>query len=315
MTGTWRPPYLTDHAIARGGGSGGGEQRTVQTTQLPPFIEQAGEQALARATDVSNRPYEANPYATVVPQSADTTAAYDTVRNLQGATDPAYQAAQGAITGGGLLGSVAPITTGQVNTDTAALMNPYLTAVVDPTVTQMRQGLAQSLGRERANASNVGAFGGSRLGVQEGTAQSQEALGEGQLVGGLLSGGYSQAQQAAQALEARNQAAGQWATTTLPALASGQFGQDITGAGLLEQVGRAEQGQSQAELDQQAANWETQWNYPTEALSVLESVLGTTPHGSTTTTVGPPPTTNQAGNIIGGIGTAASIAGTVATIM
>ena len=314
MTGYWRPPYATDFAIARGGGSGG-PQTTTQVTQLPAFIQEAGEEGLAQAKQIAARPYEANPYAKVVPQSASATQAYDTIRNMQGATAPAFGAAQEAITGGGLLDSVAPITTGQINTDTAALLNPYLTAVVDPTVTQMRQGLQQSLGKERARASDVGAFGGSRLGVQEGTAQSQEALGEGQLVGGLLSGGYDRAQTIAGNLAQQNLAAGQWATTTLPQLAVGGQAETAKEAGLLEQVGRAEQGQSQAELDQLAQNWETQWNYPIEGLSLIESVLGTTPHGSTTTSTGPPPQSNTAGQIMGGIGTAAGVAASIATIV
>jgi len=313
MTGFWRPPYATDFAICRGGG-GGQPQVTTQVQQLPPFIEQTGEAALAKAQTISDRPYEANPYASVVPQSADATQAYDTIRNMQGGAQPAFDAAQGAITGGGLLGSAAPITTGQLNTDTAALMNPYLTAVVDPTVTQMRQGLQQSLGQTRANAANVGAFGGSRLGVQEGTAQAQEALGEGQLVGGLLSSGYGSAQQQAMNLAQQNLAGGEWATTTLPQLAVGGQAETAKEAGLLEQAGRAQQGQSQAEQDQLAQNWETQWNYPTQALSVLESVLGTTPHGSTTTTTGPPPQSNVAGQVMGGLGTAASLIGAFAAL-
>jgi hypothetical protein len=314
MTGFWRPPYATDFAICRGGG-GGQPQVTTQVQQLPPFIQQAGEASLQRAEDISNRPYEANPYATVVPQNADVTQAYTNIRNMQGAADPAFAAAQGAVTGGGLLNSAAPITTGQINTDTQALMNPYLTSVVDPTVTQMRQGLAQSLGQQRANASNVGAFGGSRLGVQEGTAQSQEALGEGQLVGGLLSSGYNQAQQAAGQIAQQNLGAGEWAVNALPQLAVGQQAETAKEGGLLEQVGRAEQGQTQAEQDQLAQNWQTQWDYPTESLGVLESVLGTTPHGSTTTTTGPPPQSNVAGQVMGGIGTAAAVAGSVAAIV
>jgi hypothetical protein len=239
--------------------------------------------------------------------TADQTQAYSTIRNMQGGTDPAFAASEGAITGGGLLGSAAPITTGQINSDTAALMNPYLTSVVDPTVTQMRQGLAQSLGKERANAANVGAFGGSRLGVQEGTAQAQESLGEGQLVGGLLSGGYDRAQTMAGNIAQRNLGAGEWATTTLPQLAVGSAAETAKEGGLLEMAGRAEQGQTQAELDQQAQNWETQWNYPVQSLGVLESVLGTTPHGQTTTTTGPPPQSNTAGQIMGGISTAAAL--------
>lgn len=313
MTGFWRPPYATDFAICRGGG-GGGQQKTVQTTELPAFITEAGQSALDTAQQIAARPYQADPYAQVVPMSADQTQAYSTIEGMQGGTAPAFSASQNAITGGGLLGDVAPITTGQINSDTAALMNPYLTSVVDPTTQQMRQALATNLQTTRAQAADVGAFGGSRLGVQEGVAQSQEAMQEGQLVGGLLSSGYQNAQQLAEQLAGTNLQAGQWATTTLPQIATAGAAETAKEAGLLEQAGRAQQGQSQAEMDQQAQNWETQWNYPTQALSVLESVLGTTPHGQTTTTVGPPPQSNTAGSIIGGIGAAGSLIGALAAL-
>jgi hypothetical protein len=313
MTQFWRPPYLTDFQIARGGG-GGQPQTTVQTQTLPPFIQQAGEAALGTAQQVAARPYQADPYAQVVPMSADASQAYKTIENMQGQAAPAFQQAESAITGGGLLGQVTPITASGINANTQALMNPYISSVIAPTTTQMRQALAQQMEANNANAANVGAFGGSRLGVQQGTAQGQEAVGEGQLVGGLLSQGYQNAQTAAQQIAQQNLGAGEWATGELPQLAAAGAGETAKEAGLLEQAGRAQQGQTQAEMDQAAQNWETQWNYPIQALSVLESVLGTTPHGYTTTTQGPPPTTNTAGQVIGGVGAAASLIGALAAL-
>jgi hypothetical protein len=146
----------------------------------------------------------------------------------------------------------------------------------------MRQAMDQSLNATRANASNVGAFGGSRLGVQEGTAQAQEALGEGQLVGGLLSAGYNTAQERAMGLAGTNLQAGEWAAGMLPQWATAQAGQTAKEAALLEGAGRAQQGQSQAELDQASANWQNEWNYPLIQQQILEQALTSTPYGGTT---------------------------------
>jgi hypothetical protein len=177
---------------------------------------------------------------------------------------------------------VAPITTDQINASTQSLMNPYIGAVVDPTTQQMRQAMDQSLNATRANAANVGAFGGSRLGVQEGTAQAQEALGEGQLVGGLLSAGYNTAQERAMGLAGTNLQAGEWAAGMLPQWATAQAGQTAREAALLEGAGRAQQGQSQAELDQASATWQNEWNYPLIQQQILEQALTSTPYGGTT---------------------------------
>jgi len=313
MSYAWRPPYLTDFQICHGGGQQSTQQQTQQV-QLPAWVNQAAESNYSNAQDIAARPYQANPNATIAPMTADQTQAYSTIRNMQGATAPAYTAAEGAA--GNLLGGAAPITTGQLTTDAQSLMNPYVTSVVDPTVTQMRQGLNQTLGQTRANASNVGAFGGSRLGVQEGVAQSQEALGEGQLVGGLLSSGYDKALAAAQDLGKTNLSAGEWATSMLPQLASASSDQTAKEAALLEGSGRAQQGQSQAVSDLAASQWQDEWNYPIQMQQLLQSALGMSPYGSTTNTTGTSTApSNVAGQVMGGIGTAASIAGTAAIVI
>ena len=316
MSYGWRPPYLTDFQIARGGGqTSTTQQAQSQQIQLPAWVNEAGQSNYQNAQSIAARPYQANPNATIAPLSADQTQAYDTIRNLQGSTAPAYAAASGVASG--MMGSAAPITTGQINADTQSLMNPYITSVVDPTVTQMRQGLNQTLGQTRANASNVGAFGGSRLGVQEGVAQSQEALGEGQLVGGLLSQGYNTAQGQAMDLGKTNLAGGEWATQLLPQLATAQSGQQAKEAALLEASGRAQQGQSQAVSDLAASQWQDQWNYPIQMQQLLEQALGSTPYGTTssgTTTGSQTAPSNLFGQITGGLSTGAALVSAAAAL-
>jgi hypothetical protein len=308
MSYGWRPPYARDFQLARGGGSGGGTQQSYNVTQLPPWLDTAAQSVVGQATAASQRPYQANPYATVAPQTADQTQAYQEIQNLQGSTAPAFGAAEGVTQG--LLGQATPITADQVNANTQALMNPYTTAVVAPAVTQMRQGLAATEAANNATAVGQGAFGGSRLGIQQGTAQAQEALGEGQLTGGLLSSGYNTAASEAMNMAGTNLGLGQWATTTLPQLAAAGAGQTASQAGLLQAAGQAQQGQTQAEADQAAQNWQTQWDYPYQALDVLEQGISGIPYGTTTfgTGTGSGAPSNTAGTVIGAAGAIGSLA-------
>lgn len=290
--------------MSSGGGSGGSSNQTQQVI-LPEWIQEAGKANIATANEIANRPYEANPSAyTVAPLTADQQAAYSSIRDMQGGTAPAYQSAEAAAAG--LLDSAKPITTGQLTTDTQALLNPYSDIVIDPTLQLMRQQLDQSIGQQRANASNVGAFGGSRLGVQEGVAQSQESLLAGQLKGNLLTSEWDKAMTTASDMAGRNLQAGQWATTTLPQLASAGATQTAKEAAMLEGVGRAEQGQSQAEIDALASAWQDARDYPLQGLAVREQALTATPYGNTTVSTGQTQQQGSKNRVAGALGGAAS---------
>ena len=300
----WRPPYLTDFAIAYGS-SGGGSQSSTQQVILPEWVQGAAMENIQKAKDVANLPYQANPFNIVAPLSADQTQAYDTVRGAQGMADPAYAAAMG--TTSGLLGQAKPITTEQINTDTKSLLNPYSDIVIDPSLALMGQELNKNINTTRANAANVGAFGGSRLGVAEGTAISDEALQAGKLKAGLLSSAYDTAQKNAIGLAGQNQDLGQWATSLLPTLGQNQVTERLKEAGLLERAGMAEQGQEQAVVNAMSEGWQDQYNYPLTQLEIQESALAATPYGSTTVSTGPATSRNRTAGALGGAASGASM--------
>jgi hypothetical protein len=288
-----------------GGGSGGGTQTQTQQVILPDWLQSAAAGSLSNAQTLSQNPYQANPYATIAPMTADQTQAYEDIANLQGQSQPAYAAAEDAATG--LLGSAVPVTTQQVGAGATDLMNPYTADVVAPTSALMRQQLATSLGTIGANAANVGAYGGSRQGVEEGTAVSQEALQSGQYLGGLLSSGYGQALSTSAGIAGENLQAGTAAISALPQIATAGQTAAAQQAGLLEAAGRAEQGQSQAELDTNAANFQSQILWPYEQQEVLEQALTSTPYGGTTATTGTAPTQNKALGALGGAASGAAM--------
>jgi hypothetical protein len=204
-------------------------QSTDTSTQIPQWLESAGERAVSRGETLSNRaydPWQGGPY--VAPQTQDTYQSYQQVRDLQGRGDPAFDASMGAYRG--LVGQAAPITAGGVNQNTnqlfgnfqqgalaqaqgllspylnggpataqqvganaTALMSPYQRQVIDPTLAageQARQIARQTIG---ANAANLNAFGGSRQGVVEGVSDAQNALGTQQQIGQMLQQGWGKA--------------------------------------------------------------------------------------------------------------------------
>jgi hypothetical protein len=89
------------------------------------------------------------------------------------------------------------------------LMNPYMGQVVQATQDSYAKTGMQAINAVDSNATQMGAFGGSRNSVAQGSAQAQNAVNENQTIAGLLGTGYSQAMgQAGQLAQGGANAAG-----------------------------------------------------------------------------------------------------------
>jgi len=110
-----------------------------------------------------------------------------------------YQQALGGSAGllGNYINNAGPATAQQVAANANTLMNPYIGNVVSPTMQMYQQMIDQQMQGNANQAANVGAFGGSRMGVQNAVAQAQGSLGASQYLGNLLSQGYNAALQPA----------------------------------------------------------------------------------------------------------------------
>ena len=115
---------------------GGGQQSAGPTTsnsstiQIPQWLDSAAQGAVGTAQDLSQRPY--TPYTGQINAgtNADTQQAYQQVRDMQGAANPAFDASSAIYTG--LLGQAAPITARAVNDNTNTLYGNYQSQVMDP---------------------------------------------------------------------------------------------------------------------------------------------------------------------------------------
>jgi hypothetical protein len=361
-------------------GSKGGSQQTANngtsntsgssSTQLPSWLTGAAQQAVGTAQTLSQDPNLFNPYpgqqvADVSPgiqagwnygTNADPTAM---AQQIGGTTGNIYNAISGMalpqqqqyLQGGlqqaqGLLGGWAgqgPVSAQGVAQDARSMMSPYIQSVIDPTRALGQQALTQNLQQVGANANQAGAFGGSRQGVMEGVAQSQEALGESNILGNLLNTGYGQALTQAGNLANTRQQLGEGAASSLASMygnagsAMAGYGQtDINnalnaGQGIPQQylqnllgIGAGQQSQQQAGINAQMGNYYAQQQQPIQNLDLLLSAVTGVPYGTTGTTSGTGGTTGTTtgstnpgtgSQVASGIGTAAAVAGTVALLV
>jgi hypothetical protein len=360
------------------GGSEPTQGVTNTSTQLPDWLNAGSQQAVGMAQDLSQRPYTPYTGQIVAQPTADTQQAYQQVRDMQGQQQPAYDASMGAYSG--MLGQVAPITadsltqgtnqlfgnyqqqvmnpaagllgayTGQgpataqgVASNAQQLMSPYTQNVIDPTLAageQQRQLARQAVAGQ---AQNVGAFGGSRQGVAEGTADAQAQLGTQQQIGNMLTGGWNTAlgqgwnianlgaqqgmasneflsQLGQSGYNAAGTQAGNMANTNLqagltsaaglPGVATAQQAANQKDASLMQTIGSAQQQQDQQNLNAQMGQFYEQQGWPVQNLDILLSGVGGVPYGTNSFGTGTPSYTPQtrsgASRAVGALGGAAS---------
>jgi hypothetical protein len=176
-------------------------------------------------------------------------------------------------------------------------MDPFTQSVINSSLPIMQQQLGQTLATNAGNAVNQGAFGGSRFGVQQGTAQAQGALGMANMAAGLNQSNFQQAQAAATGDINRTLAAQQGNQQAQQAkinsdIAASQ-GLNATGQGLAQNANNAftmqntagaqQMSTAQDQINAQMQKFQQAWGYPTQQLGVLQSALGMTPYGQSTT--------------------------------
>jgi hypothetical protein len=187
------------------------------------------------------------------------------------------------------------VTAGQLSsTNLQPYMNPYTQSVINSTLPIMQQNLAlnQNQNQNQANAAN--AFGGSRMGVQQGVTQAQGAQGMAQMAAQLNQANFGQAQSAAQSdiatnLQAQlaNQSAQQnqaglnlQASSGLTGLGNAAQANQVKNFGEQVTAGSLEQQQAQNQINAQLQKFQQAWAYPGQQLNILQSGLTQTPYGN-----------------------------------
>ena len=279
-----------------GGQTGTQQTQTQQVTQLPPWINDAAQQNYGFAQNAAARPlqqYQGQMTPDVAPQMQQ---AWNTAATLGNAGQPQLNTATAGFAGA--LGQTPMnVTAGQVgDTNLSKYMDPYTQSVINSSLPIMQQQLGQTLAANAGTAAQTGAFGGSRFGVQQGTAQAQGALGMANMAAGLNQANFTQAQTAAtgdinRTLSAQqgNQQAQQAKINSDIQAASG-LNQSAQNAGQLasnaytmqNQAGTEQMSTAQDQINAQIQKFQQAQSYPTTQLSILQSALGMTPYGQST---------------------------------
>jgi len=304
---------------------GGGTQTVVNKTEIPQWVQEAGQRNLAAAYDVSRNlqgPYEGQRVASMTPGQISTIGA---IANNYALAQPAYAYAQQmAAQAGGY--QPTEVSAGQLSsTDLSPYMNPYTQSVLQTSLDTLNQQRLTGLNQAADAAIKARAFGGSRQAIQEGIVNAAAQQQAGQLAANLMSQGYSQAQAAASAdiqrqMEAArlNQAAGisgaglgLTGAQTLGGLAGAGQEAFLTGATGALAAQSAIQQQQQAELEAARQAYTEQQQFPLTQLQIPLQALGVTPYGQQNTQTGPGP---SGSGLLTGLGAAASAASILSTL-
>jgi hypothetical protein len=282
---------------------GSGSQNTqssgqsVNQVQLPPWVNEAAQQNYGLAQNIANRPlqqYQGQQVASIGPQTQQ---AWNLAAGSGAAGADQYNASQaGLLTA---MGTPATQVTPQTlaSTNLQPYMNPYTQNVINSTLPIMQQQLGAQQAGNQAQAAGANAFGGSRMGVQQGVTQAQGALNMANMASQLNQANFGQAQGAATGDITRNlqaQQANQGANqANINSMISAAGGMGTLGSQAqqnqrqqfleLSTAGAQQQQQQQNQIAAQMGQFNNAWAYPGQQLSVLQSALGMTPYGQTTT--------------------------------
>lgn len=285
--------------ICGGGGKGGGgspppASQSVTQTSIPEYARPYVEEMLGKSqalTDINQNPYQAyggqriSQFSPLQEQAFANVASQTTAGQLMPATQLAGAAGLGSL---GVAGRAAGAGQQYAQLATSpeaqqAYMSPYMQNVVEFQKSQALRDYARGIPALRSQAVGQGAFGGSRMAIQE--AEAQRNLMS-QLQGIQAAGSqkaFEAAQQAQQfgaglglqgygtALQGLGQA-GQ-AGATLGQLGQTQFGQQQAINQAQQQVGAVQQAQAQQALDLAYQDYLKQRNYPYQQLAFMSDML------------------------------------------
>jgi hypothetical protein len=155
-------------------------------------------------------------------------------------------------------------------------MNPYLQMSLAPQLAEANRQYDISGNQARSQATQAGAFGGSREAIMAAENERNRNMGLNSIIGQGYNNAFNQAQQQYNqnnqtqlaGLGMANQAAG-----TLGQLGQTQFGQQTGTIGLQNQMGGQQQQQQQNIMNQAIQNYATAQQYPQQQLAFMNSML------------------------------------------
>ena len=302
----------------KGGGGGGAPTQTTSTayqTSIPeyarPYVETmlgATQKQLFNMDDSGNitgfqpyKPYSTNPQDYIAPFSPMQQQAQQGIANL---SLPGTYGAGADISGAAALGGL-DIAAQQAQAGNrlqeqstnpyavGAYMNPYIQNALNPALQLSNQQYGIQGANLAGQATQAGAFGGSRNALQQSLNQQNQMLANNQLIGNAYNQAYQQAQnqmnQVAQTglagQSAAQQGLGQAASSA--GQMAGIGGQGLQAQqgiyGLQNQIGASQQAQQQQMINQAITDYANAQQYPLMQLGVMSNMLRGLPMQAATT--------------------------------
>lgn len=256
-------------------GSKQAQQTSTSQVQLPEYMEKAASSLVATAGDVAKENF--------IPYTGPRLAGFSDLEQQAMA-----QAQQGAGLGG-LRGAQAFTATTAAGMPAAAdistYMNPYMTNVADVAARELtRRSEMQQVANE-AQATQAGAFGGSRADIVEAERQRNLQQGLGDIYTQAQARAFDTALKAAQTDRKTQLASGLGMAQTASAADA------LNAADIQRQlgIGGLQRGMDQATLDLGYQQFVQERDFPKAQLGFYSDILRGVPTGSMTTTTGPAP--------------------------
>lgn len=259
------------------------KNKSSETTKLPPWLDAASQDAVAKAQGISKRPYTPYQGARVAPLNETQGRAFD----IAGTTEewkPGINEATSLTKEGGK---------SFLDADINAYMNPFIKGAIDPAAREMHEEYLREINRNNAAAVSRGAFGGRRQELTN--ADTYEKFNQG--VGDLYATGYAGAFDRGASLFAGDRdAAGRTGaqladlTALTNKLNADEFEQLLLTGGLEQEL-------AQRQLDVNYSDFLEERDWDIRNLNVLLSAIGGTPYNKTTESVAP--SGNRAAQAVG----------------
>lgn len=303
--------YMGDSGGGGGGGSSNQTSTSTNTSELPEWARGYAKDTLAKGaalTDINQNPYQTygpNRIAGFSPmqqQSFQGAANMQSPEQMGTATDLAKAAGMGAI---GTQYRAGQFNGGQFGQDSAdQYMSPYMQSVVQNQQRDAQRQADIATTQRSGQATQAGAFGGSRQAIGDAEAARNLALQKGDIQAQGLQSSYTNAQQQFNADQARRMQAqqlreqsrqygaglgmqglqtGLQAAGQLGQLGGQQFQQGMDINKLQSAYGGQMQQQAQRPLDEAYQNFLNQQNYPYKQLGFMSDMIRGLPLGQQST--------------------------------
>jgi hypothetical protein len=310
-----------------GGGKGGGSapapapsSQTVTNTTIPDYAKPYVETMLGKTealTNINQNPYKTYGGQRIAGFSPLQQQAFSNVENMQTAPQLGQATNFAGMSGLGSLGTAGQMAGAgnqynQMATNpnaTQAFMNPYLSASLQPQLTEIGRQYDITGQQEKSQATGQGAFGGNRQALMQAENARNKNTAMNTAIGQGYNNAFNQAQQAQQfganlglqglqgALSGYGQAGA--AAGTLGQLGQTQFGQQQGINTAQQQVGAVQQAQAQQNLDQSYQDFLKQQNYPYQQLAFMSDMVRGLPLSQSASTqyTAPPSMVSQLGGL------------------